>query len=187
MFNSIKFYEFSVALIIAWLTIELRSLLRCIFFSFRISFQSAFIQLIIQLDSYIYKFVKNLNPIFWVYIILMMYNLILNFFLKSSSVYILKNLIILFNIINIIYKFYSIFNNRSDLVDWLDLLFYYFIIINNIEYTSSFQFKDFSVQKEASNSIISVFWEKDFGLRSYLLVCLVLEVSDGENDFSVRE
>ena len=69
-------------------------------------------------------------------------------------------------------------------MDQLNLLFYYFIIISNIEYIFSFQFENFLVQKETSNSIISVSQEKDLRLGSYLFVRFVSEISDGKDDLS---
>ena len=118
LFCSVEFYEILIILIIVWLTIVLRSSLGCIFLLFRILFQSIFIQLIIKLNRYIYKFTKSINLILYFHIIFIIYNLILNFFLKSSSVYILKNLVVLSNIINIINKFRNIFGNRFDLINY---------------------------------------------------------------------
>ena len=105
LFGNIKFYGFFIALIIMWLVTELGSLLGCIIFLFWILLQSIFIQLIVQLNNYIYKFIKNIDLILQDYIIFIIYNFILDFFLKSLLIYILKNLIISFYIISVLYKF----------------------------------------------------------------------------------
>ena len=72
----------------------------------------------------------------------MIYNFILNFFLKTSLIYILKSLFILFYIFNIFYKSDRVFRDRLNLIYYLYILFYNFIIIDNAENSSSFSLKE---------------------------------------------
>ena len=130
---------------------------------------------------------KNVNLILHSYVMFIIYNFVLNFFFEFFLIYTLEGFIILSNIISIIRKFRGVFGDWLSLINWLNLLFHYFIIIGNTEYSSDFQFEIFSVQKEVLNNVVSILWEKDFGSESYLLVCFVSEVSDGKDNLSFRE
>ena len=117
LFRSVKLYKILIALIIMYLIIIQWSLLRCVISLFGILFQLMFIQLIIKFDKYIYKFTEDINLIFYFYMILVMYNLVLNFLLESSLIYILENFIILSNITGVTDKLYNILSSRFGLVD----------------------------------------------------------------------
>ena len=103
-FSGVKLHGFLIALIVSWLVIELGSPLRCVLFLFQISLQSAFIQLVVQLNNHIHKFAKNIDLIFRDCIIFIAYDLVFNFFLESLPIHVLEDLIILSNITGVLGK-----------------------------------------------------------------------------------
>ena len=70
--------------------------------------------------------------------ILMIYNLIFDFFLEVSLIYILESLLIPFYIFSIFYELNRIFGDRFRLISCLYILFYNLIVVSDIENASDF-------------------------------------------------